>query len=358
MDLREQRFGIEIEMTGLTRARAAEVIAEYFNSDVDYVGGSYDAYYIKDNMGRDWKVVSDASIVCQRKTDGRKLSAPRDYAVEMVSPICEYGDIEKIQEIVRELRKAGAFANSSVGIHIHIDAAPFTAEKICNLVNITASKEDMIYKALQVESRREQRYCKKIDPQFLERINKCKPKTLDSLKTIWYKGGDGSRRHYHESRYHCLNLHSVFQKGTIEFRAFNSGDAGGGGIIHAGKIKAYIQFCMAVTAQAYNQRYASPKKTVSENEKYTFRGWLLRLGLIGDEFKTARAHLLNHLEGNIAWKDPTQAIAQKERLRKQKEEMTMADSQQPAEVTEEIQAEQTHEQEMAEENIYGISMSM
>jgi len=33
-------------------------------------------------------------------------------------------------------------------------------------------------------------------------------------------------------------------------------------------------------------------KTQPENEKYTFRTWLLRLGLIGDEFKTARMHLL------------------------------------------------------------------
>ena len=42
--------------------------------------------------------------------------------------------------------------------------------------------------------------------------------------------------------------------------------------------------------------------------------------MIGDEFKTARKHLLDHLEGNIAWKDPSQAIAQKERLRKKREE--------------------------------------
>jgi hypothetical protein len=41
---------------------------------------------------------------------------------------------------------------------------------------------------------------------------------------------------------------------------------------------------------------------------------LLRLGLIGDEFKTARHHLLKNLEGNIAWKDPAQADKQKERL--------------------------------------------
>ena len=55
-------------------------------------------------------------------------------------------------------------------------------------------------------------------------------------------------------------------------------------------------------------------KTVSDNEKYTFRTWLLRLGLIGDEFKTARHHLLKNLDGNIAWKDPSQAEKQKERL--------------------------------------------
>ena len=44
------------------------------------------------------------------------------------------------------------------------------------------------------------------------------------------------------------------------------------------------------------------------------RTWLLRLGFIGDEFKTARHHLLKNLEGNIAWKDPAQADKQKERL--------------------------------------------
>ena len=40
----------------------------------------------------------------------------------------------------------------------------------------------------------------------------------------------------------------------------------------------------------------------------------MRLGLIGDEFKTARHHLLKNLDGNIAWKDPSQAERQKERL--------------------------------------------
>jgi hypothetical protein len=139
-----------------------------------------------------------------------------------------------------------------------------------------------------------------------------KPKTLDEVSRIWYGGEDRSYRHYDNSRYHCLNLHSVFQKGTIEFRLFNS-------TTHAGKIKAYIQFCLAISAQALNQKCASRQKTHSTNEKYTFRTWLLRLGLIGDEFKTARMHLLEHLDGCIAWKDPAQAEQQKLRLKQKKE---------------------------------------
>ena len=36
MDMREQKFGIEIEMTGITRQRAAEVMAAYFSSEASY----------------------------------------------------------------------------------------------------------------------------------------------------------------------------------------------------------------------------------------------------------------------------------------------------------------------------------
>jgi len=336
MEIQEQNFGIEIEMTGITRRRAGEVIAQYFGTRAEYEGGQYDTYFAKDGENRKWKIVSDASIDCQKKEGSRKVSADRNYSVELVSPICEYKDIETVQELVRKLREAGAFVNQSCGIHIHINAAPFQAPKLRNLVNIMASKEDMIYKALKVSRGRELDYCKKIDPDFLERLNKRKPKSLENLKSIWYNGYDGSRQHYHQSRYRCLNLHSVFQKGTIEFRAFNSE-------MHAGKIKAYVQFCLAITAQAFNQRSASPAKTESSNEKYTFRVWLLRLGLIGDEFKTARKHLLDHLEGCIAWKDPSQAERQKERLRLKREaEILQAETQRQ-------ERENTQSEELASE---------
>ena len=49
--------------------------------------------------------------------------------------------------------------------------------------------------------------------------------------------------------------------------------------------------------------------------RYSFRVWLLSLGLIGDEFKNCRTHLLKHLAGDIAWRHPEDGIAARERLR-------------------------------------------
>ena len=301
--MRSQNFGIEIEMTGLTRSAAARIIAGYFGTQATHVGGVYDAYTIRDEQNRQWKVVRDTSI---RYRDSRNREASRDYSVEFVSPICQYEDIETVQELVRKLRTGGARVNDSCGIHVHVDASAHTPQTLRNIVNIMAAKEDLLYKTLQVKVNREH-YCQKADTRFLEDLNHKRPKTMDDVEELWYNGRGGRYDHYDNSRYHALNLHSVFSKGTIEFRLFNS-------TLHAGEVKSYIQLCLAISHQALVQRGASRAKTHPENEKYTFRTWLLRLGMIGDEFKTARQHLLKNLEGNIAWRDPAQAEAQKARL--------------------------------------------
>ena len=347
MDMKEQRFGIEIEMTGLTRENAAQVLSEHFSKPYRQEGGYYGTFTVLDDQNRIWKVMSDGSIEC-KKHDGHDLvTAGKEYSVELVSPICRWDDIETIQQIVRELRASGMVADKSCGIHVHVDASPHNANTLRNITNIMASKEDLIYKAMQVDVARERSYCRKVDGRFLEELNRKKPKTLDEVSRIWYNGDDRRYTHYDDSRYHCINLHSVFQKGTIEFRLFNS-------TTHAGKIKAYIQFSLAISAQALNQKCASRQKTYSTNEKYTFRTWLLRLGLIGDEFKTARLHLLEHLDGCIAWKDPEQAERQKERIRQKREKELAAASPPPA-----CEESNTDNAERAgDEESPGLSMSM
>lgn len=336
--MRTQRFGIEIEMTGITRAEAAKVIAGYFHGQAVYVGGAYDAFSVRDDQNRQWKVVRDSSI----RVESPASRTNQRYAVELVSPICQYQDIETVQEIVRKLRMAGAVVNSSCGIHVHVDASPHTAATLRNIVNIMAAKEDLLYKALDVQVSRE-RYCQKADTSFLDQLNTQRPKSMEELEQIWYAGKGSRYDHYDESRYKALNLHSVFSKGTIEFRLFNA-------TLHAGKVKAYIQLCLAVSHQALVQKRALRMKTTSTNEKYTFRTWLLRLGLIGNEFKTARQHLLSNLEGNIAWKDPEQAEQQKKRLA-EKELRERADAG-LAKMLREFEPEES------EENEVGFTISM
>lgn len=350
MDMKEQRFGIEIEMTGVTREKAAKVAAAYFGTSSHYDGTYYNTYSAMDSQGRKWKFTSDASITAQKKSGRQIIPASSEYKTEMVSPICRWEDIEVVQELIRKLRGAGAITNGSCGIHVHVDASPFDANTLRNITNIMAAKEDMIYKALQVTVDRQHRWCKPVENRFLEELNRRRPKTLDQVSRIWYNGESRSHSHYDDSRYHCLNLHSVFQKGTVEFRLFNS-------TTHAGKIKSYIQLSMAISAQALNQRCASRTKTQTTNEKYTFRTWLLRLGLIGDEFKTARLHLLEHLDGCIAWRDPAQAQQQKERLRQKKERELLASTQIDPIQSEQI-AENEQEQAREDEQSPGFSMSL
>ena len=285
--MKDQTFGIEIEMNGITRAKAAEVIAAHFDIRPTHVGGSYDTWAVYDPEGRPWKLVSDASI-----------AGPYDERTELVSPICRWADIETVQELVRKLRRAGAKAHESCGIHVHIGLGSHTPKTLRNLVNIVNAKEDLLTQALQIAPERRTRWCQPVDAGFLARLNRLKPKTLPELARVWYDDRNWERHaheHYDHSRYHLLNLHSVFQKGTVEFRAFNS-------TLHAGEIKAFIQLSMAISHQALESSSASPRRPETDNPKYTFRCWLLRLGFIGDEFATAREHLLKHLPGNAAWR--------------------------------------------------------
>lgn len=291
-------------MTGITRAKAAEVASKFLGGEVERIFDSYDTYEVTAPDNRIWKVMSDASIQTMKNEKGRLVSADKSYSVEVVTPILKYDeDIEMLQEVIRKLRHAGAVSESRLqcGIHIHIGAKKHTPNTLKNLVNLMASKEELIYKSLEIDPARV-RYCKKVNENLIETINKKKPKTLKDLADIWYSeyGVESRNRHYHSSRYHGLNLHSTFTKGTIEFRLFN-------GTLHAGKIRSYIVFCLAISHQALKQKSASAKRTHTDNEKYTFRCWLLRLGLIGDEFKNCRQHLMKALDGDAAWRRPRAA---------------------------------------------------
>lgn len=290
-------FGIEIEFTGITRGNAASIAAQYFQGRSQSVRGYYDTYKVTDADGRIWKFMSDGSIRRQRKEQGRTVSASGSYSVEMVSPVLLYRqDIDILQDLIRCLRKAGGFTNSSCGIHIHLDGSNHTPRSIRNFINIIASHNDLFYKALQIAPDRMQ-FCKKMDAYLVEQMNQNKPKTFEEIEDIWYERyPEGRCHHYHSSRYHFLNLHSFFHgHHTVELRGFNS-------TLHAGKVRAYIVLALALNHQALTQKSASYRKVQEENERFAMRTYLNRIGFIGEEFKSCREHLCQHLSGNAAWR--------------------------------------------------------
>ena len=131
---------------------------------------------------------------------------------------------------------------------------------------------------------------------------------MSQLADIWYNSNGasyGRNHHYNDSRYHMLNLHATFTKGTVEFRLFQFDEptAERRGGIHAGQLKSYIQLCLALSQMAKTVRTASPKPQQNENPKYAMRTWLLRLGFIGEEFETARDILTRRLSGDAAFRN-------------------------------------------------------
>jgi len=83
------------------------------------------------------------------------------------------------------------------------------------------------------------------------------------------------------------------------------------------EIKAYDHFICALCEMARNQKRVTAKEKDTENEKYAFRCFLLRLGFIGAEYKEMRKILLRNLEGNGSFKsgarkEPAAPIADNE----------------------------------------------
>lgn len=296
--LKNQLFGVEVEMTGITREKAARLVAGVLGTTPSHPESNcYHTRTIADQAARKWKIMRDSSITPIRNDD---TSEPLDeYRVEFVTPPLNYSDIELLQNIIRKLRENGAKAHSSCGIHIHVDGANHTAVSLRRLVNFMTARQDLIYEALQIGDR-ESSWCHKLNKTLLDAMKKDKYLTKEKAEEIWYSGAnDGycggiDHQHYNSTRYHGVNLHSFFTKGTVEFRLFNS-------TLHAGKIKAYIQFCLAVSAWAITSQekivFRSMDGYTPEQKVTIMRNILThRLGLYGDEFKTCRLHLMTPLK--------------------------------------------------------------
>ena len=283
---KELTFGTELEYTNISRERAVQAIHSVVGGTIRYTGGGYDEWTVIAPDGRHWKAVSDGSL------------GSRSTSAEVVTPILKWDDLDTLQAVVRELRKAGAKTPECTSQHVHIGVRDFNARQIANFARIFYKQEELLLKAAGTLQRRIDSYTRRTDREFIARLEKAKPATREELNKAWFGYANPNPAHYDSMRYHAINLNNVWRTGTVEVRAFN-------GTTHAGEVKSHIILCLAIAALAKNAKCASTKNQRPFNEasaKYDMRVFLLRLGLIGPEFKNVRMHLLKHLPGNTAWK--------------------------------------------------------
>jgi len=168
---------------------------------------------------------SNVPAKCGVTSDGSLDST----GIEIQTPPASLDEAEKIiSDTCDALNDAGYEGTQACGLHVHIDADDFRddTQKLIQLIRVVFSVEDILFSMLP-PSRWHNHYCYKLshDYCFSDFKDGCDKENLDKL---WYSSDDicdiKSRKKYKSdsSRYHGFNLHSVFFRGTIEFR-YHSG---------------------------------------------------------------------------------------------------------------------------------------
>ncbi len=83
-----------------------------------------------------------------------------------------------------------------------------------------------------------------------------------------------------------------------------------------GEVDAYTRFILALCNMAKRQKRVTAKDRDTGNDKFTMRLFLIRLGFVGSEYKTARRILMRNLTGSSSWKNgqPPESSRKRERV--------------------------------------------
>lgn len=158
-------------------------------------------------------------------SDGSLSYIDRYSAVEIRTPALSPKLFNKhVTDTCKIINDLGGKTEKSCGLHIHIGNHVQDYRYFIALCEFMQKFEPDIYDMLP-DSRRDNTYCKKIDEKFWEKTNDLEQlKTINNLKENFYGTNNTGQSisHRHTKRYYGLNIHSLFYRGTIEFR-YHSG---------------------------------------------------------------------------------------------------------------------------------------
>mgnify|MGYP000853105857 FL=1 len=204
-----RRFGVEIEIKGISQERAARAL--------NLVGLRATDEGYNHTTRRYWKIVPDGSL---------------NNGFEVVSPPLEGCEgLEAVRAAITALDDAGATVDRACGLHVHFDASDLSAAEIKMIVLRYARFEREIDRFMPPSRRaNNNRYCQSI-AGFTRRAGWATANTIGDLASLQ---GD---------RYFKLNLQSYQRHGTIEFRQHS-------GTTNAPKVVNWITFLDAFISES------------------------------------------------------------------------------------------------------------
>jgi hypothetical protein len=305
-EIEEFTFGFELEFTGISKEKAVKAIREGVMSEDTFEYNSMIKHFkiLDPDLKRSWILTKDGSISGQSNQYGVILPAGfNDYANELVSPILTYTplNLQKIEDICRCLKDAGAITNETCGIHVHIgipDKFKRDVRFLKNLCNISFTRGTLLKKVLNVYPEREE-FCLPLTYTKTKRINEKQTRHLkfEEFKRLWYEN-NRAKTAFNEyqlrskTRYNFINLHPILSgiRDAIEFRGYNA-------TTRFEYLHSYILFSYLITLQAVKQKYITLKESSGDYKK-DLESWLNSLDANGEEFAFMRKMLFNNLAIN------------------------------------------------------------
>lgn len=270
--MRWKKYGIEMDMTGITRKAVAEILAEQFDTKVVFCL-SDNGYNVPDQNQRLWRILPSDSIKAEKYSGEKVVGANYMYQVKLLSPFLYENEFPMLEKALEQLELRGAIVNDSTKMNLLLDVSCIENwEKYqTNLENLYESKGELFQKALDIP--------------FSQVADTSQGK----------------------------------ENGIISFPYFKS-------TLHQKELLSDIQFAQIVSSFAENNRTVSQKKSENQNDKFMMRTWLVRAGMVGEEYKFARKMLTKNLEGNSAWQkmmEPTEIESKEVCYQTQSEEEMM-----------------------------------
>ena len=268
--MRWKKYGVEMDMTGITRKAVAEILAEQFDTKVVFCL-SDNGYNVPDQNQRLWRILPSDSIKAEKYNGEKVVGANYMYQVKLLSPFLYENEFPMLEKALEQLELRGAIVNDSTKMNLLLDVSCIENwEKYqTNLENLYESKGELFQKALDIP--------------FSQVADTSQGK----------------------------------ENGVISFPYFKS-------TLNKKELLSDIQFAQIVSSFAENNRTVSQKKSENQNDKFMMRTWLVRAGMVGEEYKFARKILTQNLEGNSAWQkmvEPTEIESKEVCNQAQSEEM-------------------------------------